>query len=103
MSQDIPAKVKQAVLKVEPKAEIILYGSRARSDYRETSDWDFLVLVDGRVDSARTDRIRACLYDIELDSGEIISSIVRSREEWNGPKYLFAPFHENISREGMRV
>lgn len=94
-------KIKEAVLKLEPSAEVILYGSRARNDFREYSDWDFMVLVDGPVDAARTDRIRAVLYDIELDTGEIISSIVRSRQEWNGPKYRFAPLHSNIDKEGV--
>ncbi len=101
MKDVILEKVKEAVLKLEPSAEVILYGSRARNDFREYSDWDFLILVDGAVDTSRTDRIRSALYDIELDTGEIISSIVRSRHEWNGPKYRFAPLHSNIEREGI--
>ncbi len=31
-------KVKDAVKQIEPSAEIILYGSRARNDFREYSD-----------------------------------------------------------------
>jgi predicted nucleotidyltransferase len=103
MEHELLKKVKIAVQQIEPNADIFLYGSRARKDYRETSDWDFLVLVDGPVNSHRTDRIRAVLYDLELDSGEIISSIVRNREEWDGPKFKFAPLHENIEREGVRL
>jgi predicted nucleotidyltransferase len=103
MKPTITDNVKNAITAIEPGAEIILYGSRARNDYRSTSDWDFLVLIDGPVDVARTDRIRSILYDIELDTGEILSSIVRSRQEWNGPKFLFAPLRRNIVKEGVRL
>lgn len=49
MQKEILSKVKEAVLKLEPSAEVILYGSRSRDDYRDYSDWDFLILLDGKV------------------------------------------------------
>ena len=80
---------------------MILYGSRARDDYREYSDWDFLILVDGEIDTARTDKIRRVLFEIELDTDQIINSIVRGRQEWNSPKYSVVPLHKNVEREGI--
>ena len=103
MKNVIISKVKEAVLKLEPSAEVILFGSRARDDFREYSDWDFLVLVDGLVDMARTDRIRRVLFEIELDSDQIISSIIRNRQDWNSPKYSVIPLHRNVEREGIRI
>jgi predicted nucleotidyltransferase len=103
MRDIILLKVKEAVLQLEPSAEVILYGSRARDDFREYSDWDFLVLVDGDVDTARTDRIRRVLFDIELDTDQIISSIVRSRQDWNSPRYSVVPLHKNVEREGIHI
>ena len=35
---------KQNVLEVEPTAQVLLYGSRARGDANKDSDWDVLVL-----------------------------------------------------------
>lgn len=101
MREDLLKKVKEALKEIEPSAEIYLYGSRARRDNREDSDWDFLILIDGIVDTARTDRIRYRLYEIEWETGEILSSIVRNRREWNGPKYEAIPLRENVEREGM--
>src|SRR3989339_1227870 len=101
MREDLLKKVKEALKEIEPSAEIYLYGSRARRDNREDSDWDFLILIDGVVDTARTDRIRYRLYEIEWETGEILSSIVRNRREWNGPKYEAIPLRENVEREGM--
>jgi predicted nucleotidyltransferase len=96
-------KVKEAVVQLEPSAEVILYGSRARNDFREYSDWDFLILVDGTVDTNRTDRIRRVLFEIELDTDQIISSIIRSRQDWNSPRYSVVPLHKNVEREGIPI
>lgn len=103
MKDILLSRVKEAVLQLEPSAEVILYGSRARKDSREYSDWDFLVLVDGPVDTARTDRIRRILFEIELDTDQILSSIIRSRQEWNSPKYSVVPLHKNVVREGIHL
>lgn len=40
----IPNKVKEIVHRYDKDAELILFGSRARDDWHEESDWDFLVL-----------------------------------------------------------
>ena len=103
MQKEILSKVKGAVLKLEPSAEVILYGSRSRDDYRDYSDWDFLILLDGKVDTKRTDAIRNALYEIELNTDQIISSIVRSRQEWNSPKYSVVPLRRNVETEGIRI
>lgn len=94
-------QVKRAVCEVEPGAEVILYGSRARKDCRAQSDWDFLILVDGTLDDARVDRIRHRLYEIEWDCDQVLSSVVRSKEEWNSPRYKSMPFHQNVAGEGI--
>jgi predicted nucleotidyltransferase len=103
MREEILRKVKEAVLQLETSADVILYGSRARDDYREYSDWDFLILLDGQIDTKRIDRIRYALYEIELNTDQIISSIVRSREEWDSPRYSVVPLHRNIEREGISI
>jgi len=94
-------RVKQAVGEVEPEAEIVLYGSQARGDSHAQSDWDFLILVDGRVTDDRVDRIRHRLYEIEWESGEVLSSIVRNRQEWDSLPLSRTPFHKNVEVEGV--
>jgi predicted nucleotidyltransferase len=94
-------KVKWAICEMEPEAEIILYGSRAREESQAQSDWDFLVLVDGPVNDERTDKIRHRLYEIEWESDEVLCCIVRSREEWNSPLWKSMPFYQNVELEGI--
>jgi predicted nucleotidyltransferase len=100
---ELIGQIKLAIHEVEPEAEIILYGSRSRGDAVSESDWDFVILVDGIISDDRTDRIRHRLYEIEWESGEVISSIVRNREEWNSDLYQAMPFHQRVRQEGVRL
>jgi predicted nucleotidyltransferase len=103
MKDQILEKAKEVIRSIEPSADIFLFGSRARQDNRNDSDWDFLILVDGLVDTTRTDRIRHQLYEIEWETGEVISSIIKSRQDWNDPKYKAVPLYINIEREGIMI
>ena len=102
MFNSILKKVKQAICEIEPQAQVILFGSRARHEtVPDVSDWDFLILVDGLVDDARKDRIRHRLYEIEWDTDEVLSAIIYSHQEWNGAYHQILPFHHNVEKEGL--
>ena len=96
-------QITQAIRKGEPNAEIILYGSRSRGDAVSESDWDLLILVDGPLNDERIDRIRHSLYEVEWESGEVISSIVRNRKEWASDLYRAMPFYQRVEQEGIRL
>lgn len=100
-SSPLTEKVKSVIGEIVPDAEIILYGSRARGTETAESDWDFLILVEGAVDEALTDRIRHRLYEVEWETGEVISSIIRSRAEWESLPHRHTPFHEVVASEGV--
>jgi uncharacterized protein len=98
-------QIRAAIHEIEPAAGIILYGSRARGDAGAGSDWDLLVLLDGPVDYARATDVRHRLYDLELarDDCPVLSAIVRSKGDWESPRYRAMPFHANVEREGLEV
>jgi uncharacterized protein len=96
-------QIRQTVREMEPNAEIILYGSRSRGDAISESDWDLLILVDGPLNEDRIDRVRHSLYEVEWESGEVISSIVRNRDEWNSELYRAMPFYQRVEKEGIRI
>jgi predicted nucleotidyltransferase len=95
-------QVKNKVQEVSPGAEVILYGSKVRETEHSDSDWDFLILTDINSNEL-TDRIRHKIYEVECETGEVLSSIVRSRREWNSRRYRLLPFHQNIDKEGVKV
>jgi predicted nucleotidyltransferase len=97
------ARIKEAVAGIDPDAEVILYGSQARGSSTPDSDWDVLVLTDLAPLREYRKAIRARLYEIEWDCGEVVSTVVRSREEWNLPELRHSPYHRNVEREGVRL
>ena len=87
---------------IDPKAEIILYGSRARGDERADSDWDILVLTDYPVDLKKERTFRNNLYDLELQTGEPFSIFVYSKNDWISRQKI-TPFYNNVIQEGIRL
>ncbi len=94
-------RIREAVHAVEPAAEIILYGSRARGDARPDSDWDLLILLDGSAEAERVRKIRHRLYDVELSADEVLTSVIFSRQDWDSPRFRVMPFHHNVDRDGV--
>jgi predicted nucleotidyltransferase len=79
----------------------ILYGSEARGDAHPDSDIDLLVLVDkDKLSYADKDSIIAPFYDIELETGVIISTLIMPRKEWENRPFL-TPFQYNVNKEGI--
>jgi len=99
--QSLLKQIKATVHEIEPDAKIILYGSRSRGEAAEDSDWDFLILVNRPTEYQLIEKIRNHLYNIELQSNEIISSIIRNHAEWDSPKFMCTPFYKNVSKEGI--
>ncbi|HKL71722.1 MAG TPA: nucleotidyltransferase domain-containing protein [Marinilabiliaceae bacterium] len=93
-------QIKKIVTEQEPKAKIYLYGSRSRGTAKITSDWDLLILLNkDKVTPEDEQKIIYPLYDLEFDTGEVISPMIYSEKDWN-TKYKITPFYQNIMREG---
>lgn len=98
--EQILQQIKASVSASMPEATVILYGSYARGDYNEESDIDLLILVDKeKITRADEHRITDPLYDIELNSGIIISPMVYAKADWTN--HRVTPFYENVNREGL--
>jgi predicted nucleotidyltransferase len=95
-------QIKNSIEKEDSNAEIILFGSRARGDNTPVSDWDILVLIDNNKTLETEDRFRNNLYDLELESGQIISPIVYSKEYWLN-KLKYSPLFNSVTRDGIRL
>ena len=93
-------RIKEIVLKQVPGAKVYLYGSRARGEAKQTSDWDLLILLSNdkiTIDMERN--VTYPLYDLEFEIGEVISPLVYSEKEWN-EKYKVTPFYAAVMLEG---
>lgn len=87
----------------EPESRVILYGSYARGDYSEDSDIDLLILVKkNSLSPLEKTLIKYPLYDIEFETGKIISPLVLTENEWN-TTHQITQFFENVTREGIAL
>lgn len=94
--------IRSYINSIDPKADILLYGSRARGDERPDSDWDILVLTDYDVSLEKERSFRNKLYDLELETGEVFSVFVYSKTEWQ-TKQNISPFYHNVISEGVQL
>ncbi len=94
-------QIKQIVKGKAPSAKIYLYGSRSRGTAKDGSDWDVLILLGKENVSPEEEReITYSLFDLEFETGEVISPMVYSEKEWN-TKYRATPFYRNVMKEGI--
>lgn len=100
--KDIARLIRLCISQIDSKAEVILYGSRARGDARENSDWDVLILTDYATDLKQESIFRDHLYELELQTGESFSVFAYSKSEWHG-KQSITPFYGNVTREGIAL
>jgi len=93
--------VKAKVLEIDPEAMVILYGSQARGDAHAASDWDFLILLAIEDSEAIKRQIRDALFEVELETDEIISSIIEQKDQWED--FKVTPLYQNIEAEGIAI
>lgn len=82
--------------------KIILYGSYARGEQRENSDFDVMILT--TLADAQIEKIEEKIFDIAFDYEMKyfveISVIIKNEEHFN--YWLGAlPFYDNVNREGV--
>jgi predicted nucleotidyltransferase len=101
--QHIIQLIRQKVNEIDNTAEVILYGSRARGDNKQDSDWDVMILLkQENVDKKIEQIYRHHLLDLELEIGVPISVFVYSKSDWEG-KYSITPLFKNIKKEGILI
>ncbi len=87
--------------KLGPRLQrLLLFGSRARGDAHEGSDYDILIVVD-----QRSRELREEVLDVEVEFmqryGALFASIIRSVDEWHMTERL--PLGIKIAREGISL
>ena len=86
-----------------PDSEVYLYGSQAKGSSKKLSDWDLLILLNSQyISFALETKFMDEFYDLELETGEVISPLIYSKSDWNN-KYSITPFFENIKNEGIKL
>ena len=96
----IATRIRTEIKRIDPKAKVVLFGSRARGDAKKDSDWDLLILIDSLNIRELEDLFRDKIYDLELETGEIISMFVYNNKDWTS-RHKITPLYKSIKKEGV--
>jgi uncharacterized protein len=100
---NIRNRIFKSIHLTDQNAEAYLFGSRARGDFKPESDWDVLILVDNnKITNEIEDKFREELYNIELETGQIISTFIYSKDYWS-KTLAYSPLYKNVAKEGIRL
>ncbi|HAD04093.1 MAG: hypothetical protein A2091_11490 [Desulfuromonadales bacterium GWD2_61_12] len=80
--------------------QLILFGSRARGDWREGSDYDFVVILREK-NRQMVERVRDTEVDFLNRYDELSASLIYDEAEWAQRKRL--PIGVNVVREGINL
>jgi len=95
--------ISSRVKKKDPNAEVILFGSHARGQAGDESDWDVLILIDSpKKNRLIEEKYRNEMFELELELGEPISTFVYSKQDWE-TRHIYTPLYQNIKKEGVKL
>ncbi len=101
--EDIISKVRIKAKAVLPTdVQLVLFGSRARGEAMEESDWDFLMLLNKPM--VEPDDYRQYAYPLVRlgwDIGEYFSIKLYTNDEWQRRKGT--PFYKNVEQDRIEI
>lgn len=96
-------KIKANVLEMNPKAEVWLYGSRARGTARADSDWDVLVLTpDNHLSAQEEGRFIDHMCELIVSTGQVIQLFAYGKSDWH-ERHSVTPFYHSVQQEAIRL
>lgn len=98
--ETILSSIRALGAKVLPKgARLILFGSQARNDVSEDSDWDLLILLDKQLQNDIFGTYTYPFVELGREYGTYFSPKIYTFAEWAERKGTL--FYDNINREGV--
>lgn len=99
--QDVIGKIQEVASKALPVgSKLILYGSQARGDAKQDSDWDLLILIDkDKIEKSDYDEFAFPFTYLGWTIGEMIIPVMYTFKDWSENYYL--PFNQNVERDKM--
>lgn len=96
--KDIQRVAKQTL---PPNSTLLLYGSRARGDAREDSDWDLLILLDKQELEAKDYGVAYPFRQLGWELGQEVNPSLYTKKQWASWSYL--PYHKNVEHDKIVI
>lgn len=101
--QTMLSKIKQNVHETDPTAQVLLYGSRARGEARDDSDWDVLVLSSkDRLDFKEEELFMDHICDLIVETGQAIQLFAYGQKDWH-ERHSMTPFYQSVQSEAIQL
>ncbi|WP_132431498.1 nucleotidyltransferase domain-containing protein [Natronoflexus pectinivorans] len=95
--------IREIVSRILPNSKILLFGSRARKDYSDDSDYDFLIITRETIDIRKKRTLKSVLRK-ELAQLKIPADIlIQSEEEIISKKEITGHILRHVLREGVAL
>lgn len=97
----LSAGIAQVFRRISPvKGRAFLFGSRARGDARQDSDWDVLLLLDkDRLTADDMNEVSYPIRELGWSIDAAVNPIMYTMKDWE--KRSSTPFYKNVMREGV--
>lgn len=83
-------------------SKIILFGSYARGNARESSDIDLLILLN-KYSKKDEEKIRNIIFKYEIEFEVAISALIYEKSVWHSIPYKLLEIHYWVEKEGIPV
>ncbi|TBL70111.1 nucleotidyltransferase family protein [Paenibacillus thalictri] len=97
-------KLKERVSEIFHLQSLILFGSKARGDFEDSSDVDVLVLVEEEKDWHNQEKLSDITFEINMKYDTQLTCILENCRNWETEdEGIWLPLKDNISREGIVI
>lgn len=102
-NQQVLNIIKSTALQLFPDCQVMLFGSRARRDNKEDSDYDVLVIVNDKMTPNEKMPYKTKIRKTLLSKGIFSDILIQSKLEVESKKHLTGHIIKTILSEGLRL
>lgn len=102
--ENILKRIRLLLANILPKgATAFIFGSQARGDYSQNSDWDLLILLNQNtnLDPKSKGTLALPIYMLGAELDIDINPVLYTNSEWE--KRNFTPFYKNVITDRVKI